>query len=77
MKLFPAVGMCFAGLWDYLPHPRDHHDGEDEVGEEAGAGAETGEGLYTCTIITTESCKTLQFLHNRMPVIFELGGEEL
>ena len=76
--------MCFAGLWDYLPPARDHHDGEEreEVGQEEGTAtattATTAEGgLYTYTIITTESCKTLQFLHDRMPVIFEPGGEEL
>ena len=76
--------MCLAGLWDSFPLRRDHHDGED--GEEAGEGegmatattATTAEGgLYTYTIITTESCKSLQFLHDRMPVIFEPGGEEL
>ena len=68
--------MCFAGLWDYLPPPRQRHEGEE--GDEVGEGpAETEGGLYTYTIVTTESCKTLQFLHDRMPVIFEPGGEEL
>lgn len=32
---------------------------------------------YTYTIITTSSNKQLQFLHDRMPVIFEPGSEEL
>ncbi len=76
--------MCFAGLWDYLPPAKGHRDGGE--GEEVQDGDETATvttattaegGLYTYTIITTESCKTLQFLHDRMPVIFEPGGEEL
>lgn len=60
--------MCFAGLWDYVP-PR-------KEGGEGGEGGE-GEGVYTYTIITTTSCKALNFLHDRMPVLMEAGGEEM
>lgn len=33
--------------------------------------------LFTFTIITTSSSKQLRFLHDRMPVLFEPGSEEL
>lgn len=36
-----------------------------------------GEKLYTYTIITTDSNKQLNFLHDRMPVILENGSEKL
>lgn len=55
--------MCFAGLWDYVPR------------KEGGEGVGVGEGLYSYTIITTTSCKSLEFLHDRMPVLMEAGGE--
>ncbi|KAK1580620.1 uncharacterized protein LY79DRAFT_520428 [Colletotrichum navitas] len=32
---------------------------------------------YTYTIITTDSNKQLKFLHDRMPVIFNLGSQEI
>ena len=35
------------------------------------------EKLYTYTIITTDSNKQLNFLHDRMPVILENGSEQL
>ncbi|KAF2216021.1 hypothetical protein CERZMDRAFT_35311 [Cercospora zeae-maydis SCOH1-5] len=35
------------------------------------------EKLYTYTIITTDSNTQLRFLHDRMPVIFEPGSDEL
>ncbi|KAI1270247.1 DUF159-domain-containing protein [Xylariaceae sp. FL1019] len=53
--------MCFAGLWDAVVF-------EDN---------ETKQTLYTYTIITTESNKQLNFLHDRMPVILDNGSEEL
>ncbi|KAF2726216.1 DUF159-domain-containing protein, partial [Polychaeton citri CBS 116435] len=53
--------MCFAGLWDSV-----HFDNAPE-----------GELLYTYTIITTDSNKQLQFLHDRMPVIMEPGSTEM
>ncbi|KAK5108319.1 hypothetical protein LTR62_008415 [Meristemomyces frigidus] len=53
---------CFAGLWDCV-----HYEGE-----ESGA-----EGLWTYTIITTESNSQLRFLHDRMPVILEPGSKEM
>ncbi|GIZ42423.1 hypothetical protein CKM354_000569500 [Cercospora kikuchii] len=37
----------------------------------------SNEKLYTYTIITTDSNKQLRFLHDRMPVIFEPGSDEL
>lgn len=39
--------------------------------------ADSDEKLYTYSIITTESNKQLQFLHDRMPVILENGSEEI
>lgn len=36
-----------------------------------------GEKLYTYTIITTSSNKQLNFLHDRMPVIFDNGSEDI
>ncbi|KIW80322.1 hypothetical protein Z517_06937 [Fonsecaea pedrosoi CBS 271.37] len=38
---------------------------------------DTGEKLYTYTIITTDANKQLQFLHDRMPVILTPGTEEV
>ncbi|KAF2643589.1 DUF159-domain-containing protein [Massarina eburnea CBS 473.64] len=36
---------------------------------------DSGERLYTYTVITTDSNKQLKFLHDRMPVILENGSE--
>lgn len=52
--------MCFAGLWDCVHY-------EDAKQDE--------EGLWTYTIITTDSNQQLKFLHDRMPVILEAGSE--
>lgn len=38
---------------------------------------EGGEKLYTYSIITTDSNKQLGWLHDRMPVIFDNGSEEM
>ncbi|KAK3995738.1 hypothetical protein QBC44DRAFT_12565 [Cladorrhinum sp. PSN332] len=38
---------------------------------------DTGERLYTYTIITTSSNEQLRFLHDRMPVILDPGSEEM
>ncbi|OBT86092.1 hypothetical protein VE02_05716 [Pseudogymnoascus sp. 03VT05] len=38
---------------------------------------EGGEVVYTYTIVTRASSKQLAFLHDRMPVILEPGGEEM
>ncbi len=38
---------------------------------------DSGEKLYTYTIITTESNNQLSFLHDRMPVILDNGSEEM
>ncbi|KAK0742898.1 hypothetical protein B0T18DRAFT_439023 [Schizothecium vesticola] len=56
IKRSDGLPMCFAGLWDYVP-PSKNADGEV-----------AGEGLYSYTIVTTESCEALRFLHDRMPV---------
>jgi hypothetical protein len=56
--------MCFAGLWDVVKYD-DDVDGKEK------------EKLYTYTIITTDSNKQLKFLHDRMPVIFTPGSDEL
>ncbi|KAK4140557.1 uncharacterized protein C8A04DRAFT_14839 [Dichotomopilus funicola] len=61
--------MFFAGLWDCVRGEK----GEGEKGE----GEKGGEGLYTYTVITTDSNKQLKFLHDRMPVILEAGSEGL
>ena len=53
--------MCMAGLWDCVRYE----------------GSEEGEGLYTYTVITTDSNKQLKFLHDRMPVILEPGSDEM
>lgn len=53
--------MCFAGLWDCVRY-------EDEDEEKKN---------YTYTIITTDSNKQLQFLHDRMPVILNPASEEM
>lgn len=72
--------MCFAGLWDCVQYQGPSltllmiartailadtaHPGSDEK-------------LYTYTIITTDSNKQLKFLHDRMPVIFSPGSDEI
>ena len=68
--------MCFAGLWDCVQYEGKYppmqvmlvnilmvQDSEDKV--------------YTYTIITTDSNKQLNFLHDRMPVILENGSPEM
>lgn len=56
--------MCMAGLWDCVRYEKDEGEGR-------------GEPLWTYTIITTNSNKQLNFLHDRMPVILEPGSEEM
>lgn len=53
--------MCMAGLWDCVKY-----DGSAE-----------DEKIYSYTIITTDTNKQLNFLHDRMPVILNNGSEEL
>ncbi|KAK5164935.1 uncharacterized protein LTR77_009600 [Saxophila tyrrhenica] len=65
--------MCFAGLWDCVRYETDDEQKDGGEGGEDGK----GEKLYTYTIITTDSNKQLQFLHDRMPVILEPGSEEM
>ncbi|OAF60309.1 hypothetical protein VC83_03069 [Pseudogymnoascus destructans] len=38
---------------------------------------EGGEAVYTYTIVTRASSRQLSFLHDRMPVMLEPGGEEM
>ncbi|KAM7185048.1 putative ACR, COG2135 domain containing protein [Naviculisporaceae sp. PSN 640] len=59
--------MLLAGLWDCVVYDQDK-DKEEEDGKEKN---------YTYTIITTDSNKQLRFLHDRMPVIFDPGSEEV
>jgi putative SOS response-associated peptidase YedK len=49
----------FAGLWDTWQHPTEE-DPENVT--------------YTFTIMTTNPCKQLMWLHDRMPVIFRSRG---
>lgn len=53
--------MCFAGLWDCVRYEEDEEDKKN----------------YTYTIITTDSNKQLQFLHDRMPVILNPASDEM
>ncbi|KAK3934584.1 hypothetical protein QBC46DRAFT_324872 [Diplogelasinospora grovesii] len=53
--------MCFAGLWDCVRY-------ED---------TDPPKKVYTYTIITTDSNQQLKFLHDRMPVILDLGSKEM
>lgn len=55
--------MCFAGLFDRVVY-EDAPEGKKDP-------------LYTYTIITTDSNKQLNFLHDRMPVILENGSPEM
>lgn len=55
--------MCLAGLWDCVRYP--------------GEGGKEGEKVYTYTIVTKSSNKQLAFLHDRMPVLLQPGGEEM
>lgn len=70
--------MCMAGLWDCVKYEGMlrsrcyimsitllmYHQGSDEK-------------HYTYTIITTDSNKQLNFLHDRMPVIFDNGSDKI
>lgn len=57
--------MCFAGLWDCVRYEEENEEYEDKKKN------------YTYTIITTDSNKQLQFLHDRMPVILNPASEEM
>jgi putative SOS response-associated peptidase YedK len=57
--------MCFAGLWDCVRYDDDAGEGEEN------------RGLYTYTVITTDSNEQLRFLHDRMPVIMDQGSDAL
>ncbi|KAL7622943.1 hypothetical protein AAE478_006622 [Parahypoxylon ruwenzoriense] len=72
--------MCFAGLWDVVQYESKYPnwfilrgDGKSE----ALTTTDEEHKLYTYTIITTDSNKQLDFLHDRMPVILENGSEAI
>jgi putative SOS response-associated peptidase YedK len=60
--------MCFAGLYDRVIY----EDGKEVYGK-----GSKEHPLYTYTVITTDSNKQLNFLHDRMPVILEPGSPEM
>jgi putative SOS response-associated peptidase YedK len=65
--------MCMAGLWDCVVYEdKKGRETEEGIGEVADA-----EKNYTYTIVTTDSNAQLKFLHDRMPVIFDAGSEDL
>ena len=69
--------MCFAGLWDSVrleggPTSVDRYMVDSEL-----MGADSGETLYSYTIVTTTSSQQLAFLHDRMPVVVENGSAEM
>ncbi len=49
--------LAFAGLWDYW---------EPKIQDEA---SNTEQGIYSCTIVTTQAARSFEQLHKRMPVI--------
>jgi len=61
--------MCFAGLFDRVVY--------EDGGTGPGSKGTKEQPLYTYTVITTDSNKQLNFLHDRMPVILEPGSPEL
>ena len=70
--------MCFAGLWDCVQYEGGStkwHLNLVQTDDVVFTGSD--EKLYTYTIITTDSNKQLNFLHDRMPVILENGSDEL
>lgn len=70
--------MCLAGLWDCAKFEGDLAPWtltSAPLLTHCSAGSD--EKLYTYTIITTDSNKQLQFLHDRMPVLLENGSEEV
>ncbi|KAJ8606944.1 hypothetical protein MRB53_040609 [Persea americana] len=68
--------MCFAGLWDCAKFEGIVAAALCYAGMLT-AMSDTEEKLYTYTIITTDSNKQLNFLHDRMPVIFDNGSPEM
>ncbi|KAF2874419.1 hypothetical protein BDV95DRAFT_487767 [Massariosphaeria phaeospora] len=82
--------MCFAGLWDCVQYEGEHfrpcsaHNDSTfpcpvfhRLGLTDRRRPDSDEQLYTYTIITTDSNKQLNFLHDRMPVILENGSEAI
>ena len=63
--------MLLAGLWDSV-----QYEGTFLVCT-VGLIEGTEERIYSYTIITTSSAKSVSFLHDRMPVILEPGSDEM
>ena len=63
--------MLLAGLWDSV-----QYEGMFLVCA-VGLIEGTEERIYSYTIITTSSAKSVSFLHDRMPVILEPGSDEM
>ena len=61
--------MMMAGLWDVW-HRRSLDSGD---GGDGGGGDDDVEDevVYSYTILTTDSCEKLEWLHDRMPVILK------
>ncbi|KAK4148962.1 embryonic stem cell-specific 5-hydroxymethylcytosine-binding protein [Chaetomidium leptoderma] len=69
--------MCFAGLWDCVCYDDEDDADAEGAGDRRGVGVAKKKKNYTFTVITTDSNKQLQFLHDRMPVILDPGSEAL
>ena len=61
--------MLLAGLWDSVQY-------EGTYSSERSLILGTDERIYSYTIITTSSAKSVSFLHDRMPVILEPDSKE-
>ena len=67
--------MCFAGLWDSVKY--EGWRGITELLEYLLTTQGSDDHVYTYTVITTDSNKQLNFLHDRMPVILENGSDSM
>jgi putative SOS response-associated peptidase YedK len=71
--------MCMAGLWDCVKYEGMHVYiySKRLLFLSCSYTIGSDEKTYTYTIITTDSNKQLNFLHDRMPVIFDNGSEKI
>jgi putative SOS response-associated peptidase YedK len=73
--------MCFAGLWDCVSYEGTQdgvtisHFTLNRIFAHILVGST--EKNYTYTIVTTDANKQMSFLHDRMPVIFNMGSEAI